>query len=71
MTVPNVPFLNASISVGKNGADAGMVKTRGFMSMIGSWHVVIPTQTGIDSHHQSKFGSTCDYRPSRTTLCGL
>jgi hypothetical protein len=29
---PNLPFLNASISVGRNGADAGMVKTRGLMS---------------------------------------
>jgi hypothetical protein len=26
---PSLPPINASISVGRNGADAGMVKTRG------------------------------------------
>jgi hypothetical protein len=30
---PSLSFINASISTGKNGADAGIVKTRGLVVM--------------------------------------
>jgi hypothetical protein len=55
----------ALISVGKNGTDGGMVKTRGRMAVI-DFVVVIPANAGIHNTCQSKACLICGYGSPRS-----